>query len=174
MFHDPYDLLARISPEARVLDIGGAENVFPRADAVLDAVPYSGRRRGMMPEIAERFSESTWYVGDICDDKVWASIPDRSFDFVICSHTLEDVRDPLFVCKQMLRVASAGYIETPSWFRECAKTREDDRKSGWGHHRWILDVADDRLAFTPKMGWAYHFDYLGSGRRRLLQNRLNS
>jgi len=174
MFRDPYDLLARIPPQARVLDIGGAENVFPRADAVLDAVPYSGRKRQMMREFPERFSESNWHVGDICDARIWASIADQSFDFVICSHTLEDIRDPIFVCSQMVRVGRAGYIETPSRFRECAKAQEDDEESGWGHHRWILDVEGDRLIFTAKMGWAHHFDYLGRSRRHLLQNGFNN
>lgn len=173
MFHDPYDLLARIPRDARVLDIGGAESVFPRANAVLDAVAYAARKRQMQPELPECFGESDWLVGDICDEKVWNAIPDQSFDFVICSHTLEDIRDPLFVCKQMIRVGRAGYLETPSRFVECARAHDEDMEAGWGHHRWILDVEGDRLIFTPKMGWAHHFDYLGKARRKLLQNRFN-
>jgi hypothetical protein len=32
---------------------------------------------------------------------------------VICSHTLEDIRDPLWVCSEMIRIGKAGYIELP-------------------------------------------------------------
>lgn len=174
MFHDAYDLLSRIPESARVLDIGGAEDVFPRADAVLDAVPYAARKRQCLPEVPERFNAESWHVGDICDSKVWSKFGDKSFDFVLCSHTLEDVRDPIFVCSQILRCGRAGYIETPSRFRECAKSSATEVEAGWGHHRWILDVESDRLIFTPKMGWAHHFDYLGQAKRSLLSNRLNN
>jgi len=174
LFHDPHDLLSRIPSDARVLDIGGAEDVFPRANAVVDAVPFARRKRQMLRELPEQFDESSWFVGDICDSKVWSEIPDKSFDFVLCSHTLEDIRDPIFVCKQMVRVGHAGYIETPSRFRECAKANADDDEAGWNHHRWIVDIEGDRLVFTAKMGWAHHFDYLGKGRRRLIKNRFNN
>ena len=44
--------------------------------------------------------------------------PDKTFDFVVCSHLLEDVRDPITVCRELCRVGKAGYIETPSRIRE--------------------------------------------------------
>lgn len=193
VFHDPRDLLRRIPEDARVLDVGGADDVFPRADAVIDARPYDSRRRGSPPppslrqrlrgssgadrqvlDLPERFTAETWYVGDVCDAATWTALADQSFDFVVCSHVLEDVRDPVFVCRQLVRVGRAGYIETPSRFRECAKARADDEDAGWNHHRWIVDVEADRLVFTAKLGWASHFDYLGEGRRRLLSNRFNN
>jgi hypothetical protein len=139
----------------------------------VDAVPYAARKRRSLLEIPERFDEGSWYVGDICDSTVWASIPDKSFDFVLCSQTLEDVRDPLFVCSQILRCGRAGYIETPSRFRECSRAAAGEVESGWGHHRWILDVEVDKLVFTPKMSWAHHFDYVGEAKRPLLYNQRN-
>gem|GEM_PF-6800036 len=32
------------------------------------------------------------------------------FDFVVCSHTLEDVRNPGRGCEEILRVGKAGYL----------------------------------------------------------------
>ena len=39
---------------------------------------------------------------------------DKSFEVAVSSHTLEDIRDPLFLCAELNRVTKAGYIETPS------------------------------------------------------------
>lgn len=174
MFRKAREVLRWIGTTDRVLDVGGATEVFPRADAVIDAQDYERRTRGQLAELREHFTRDTWYVGDVCSPQVWRHFGDKSFDFVICSHTLEDVRDPLFVCAEMIRVGKAGYIECPSRFRECAKTRAEDIHSGWNHHRWIVDVESDTLVFTPKLHWADLFDYLGEERRFHLHNYYNS
>ena len=49
-----------------------------------------------------------------------ARVLDGFFDFAICSHTLEDVCDPVWVCEELARVAKAGYIEVPSRLEEQA------------------------------------------------------
>jgi ubiquinone/menaquinone biosynthesis C-methylase UbiE len=48
--------------------------------------------------LPEGFTRDTWVQRDICDHEPWP-FEDRQFDFVVCSHTLEDVRDPVWVCK---------------------------------------------------------------------------
>jgi hypothetical protein len=164
MFNQPENVLKVIPAGASVLDVGGGVAPFRRADAVVDIEPleaHRGRTRGRTDE----FAGERWYVGDICDPQVWSQIPDKAFDFVVCSHTLEDVRDPLFVCGQLQRVARAGYIETPSKFRECAKADGSDVVAGWEHHRWIVQVENGTLFFTLKNPFIHHFDYLGDARR---------
>lgn len=173
MFKDPREVLQLIRPTDRVLDVGGAIETFPRADAVIDVLPYDDRRPGPLQEMPERFGRAQWHVGDICTPEIWRGFADDEFDFVVCSHTLEDVRDPIVVCEQMNRVGKAGYIETPSRFRECARASADDRYPGWEHHRWLVDVVDGCLIFTAKMVWAMLFDFLGDDRREHVANYWN-
>ena len=102
----------------RVLDVGGWYSPFNLATHVIDLQRYETRRTGeaLDPEDAERFSADTWQIADVCVSP-WP-YPDKFFDFVICSHLLEDVRDPLSVCRELCRIGRAGYVETPSRLRE--------------------------------------------------------
>jgi hypothetical protein len=173
MFNEPRQVLAMIKPGDRVLDVGGAGKIFPRANVVVDILKYDRRKPGAPADMPEAFSKDDWYVGDICSTAVWSHFKNKEFDFVICSHTLEDIRDPIYVCSQMIRVGKAGYIETPSRFRECAKANPNDLVSGWDHHRWIVDVVDGKLIFTPKLSWAHLFDYIGDHNRQHVHDFLN-
>lgn len=78
---------------------------------------------------------------------------------MFCSHLLEDVRDPLTVCRELVRVSRAGYIETPSRLREIfAKDRLFALKTavghmpeiGFSHHRWFVELDGAHLRFTAK------------------------
>src|SRR4029079_11133720 len=89
---------------AVVLDIGGWADPFPRADWVVDLMPYEtrglyGATTGGAQATPERFSAETWIEGDACDRDP-LPFADNSVDFVICSHTLEDVRDPIGMCRE--------------------------------------------------------------------------
>lgn len=165
MFNQMENVLRLIGASDRVLDVGGGVRPFPRADAVLDMVPYDVYRQAAGSEGQPVIAREDWHTGDICHPAAWASIPDGSFDFVVCSHTLEDVRDPIFVCSQLQRVARAGYIETPAKFRECAKADPQHIVAGWEHHRWIVEVEDGTVIFTMKNPLIHHFDFAGSEHR---------
>jgi hypothetical protein len=162
-----HEVLERIRPNYKVLDIGSWYDVFPRANTIIDLMPYE-TRHNRHPREREGFTKDSWIIGDINKPEVWKNFADKEFDFAICSHLLEDIRDPLFVCEQLSRVAKAGYIECPSRFRECAKKSAYALYSGYDHHRWILDVIDGSLVFTAKLPWAHIFDYLGDHRRHYL------
>src|SRR5918994_587245 len=86
----------------------------------------------------ERFSTQTWVQRDVCDRKPWPW-PEDHFDFANCSHTLEDLRDPVWVCSELSRVAKAGYVEVPSRLEEQAWGVIGDHV-GWSHHRWLVDI----------------------------------
>jgi hypothetical protein len=143
-------ILARVADRELVLDVGGAGSVFERADWVIDLLPYQERGLyGPEPDPdAERFSAATWVQRDICDREPWP-FADRQFDFSVCSHTLEDVRDPVFVCDELIRVSKAGYIEVPSRLEEQAYGFQGPWV-GWGHHRWLIDIAGDEITFVFK------------------------
>ncbi len=140
---------ALLEPGDLVLDVGGWAKPFPRADWVLDLMPYETRGAyGEPSSEPERFSNSTWIVRDICDREPWP-FADGQFDFAICSHTLEDVRDPVWVCSELNRVARAGYIEVPSRLEEQAWGVAGEWV-GWSHHHWLCDVGDGEITFVLK------------------------
>ena len=146
-------------PLERVLDVGGWHDPFNLATHVIDIATYATRLKpnALDPEDTERFTEQSWAVADIClGDWPW---PDKYFDFSICSHTLEDVRDPLAVCAELLRVSRRGYIEVPSRLREIfCKTRFAALRAlgggaaeiGFHHHRWFCEIEGDHIRFLPK------------------------
>jgi hypothetical protein len=144
-------ILEVLGDDDRVLDVGGWARPFSRADWVIDLLPFE--TRGMYgwdgdPE-SERFSAETWVQRDVCDRVPWP-FDDGQFDFAVCSHTLEDVRDPLWVCSELTRVARAGYIETPSRLEEQTYGVHGPWV-GWSHHRWLVE--EDRrggLVFALK------------------------
>ena len=149
-------LLETVSPDDRVLDIGGWADPFERADWVVDMFPYETRglyeRRGWIEPRAdrarERFSKDTWVERDVCDREPFP-FDDDQFDLVICSHTLEDIRDPVWVCSEMARIGKAGYIEVPSRLEE-QSWGVVGPFVGWTHHHWLIDVFDDGIEFVFK------------------------
>src|SRR5205807_2493910 len=102
-------LFTAIGPDDVVLDIGGSADPFERADWVVDVMPYETRglyaRQGWVaPRTGrERFSADTWVQRDICAREP-LPFADQQIDFVICAQTLEDLRDPVWVCSEMNRI----------------------------------------------------------------------
>jgi hypothetical protein len=142
-------IVEMVDDDARVLDIGGWGKPFTRADWVLDQMPYETRGLyGRDGDGEERFGPETWVQRDICDREPFP-FDDDHFDFVICSHTLEDIRDPIWVCQEINRVGRAGYIEVPSRLEEQTYGVHGPWV-GWAHHRWLVDVTPGRIEFTFK------------------------
>ena len=144
-------ILARLGEDDAVLDVGGWAKPFARADWVIDIRPYDTRGLYGYDEgqrSSERFTADTWAIHDICSHEPWPFADDR-FDFAICSHTLEDVRDPVRVCQELMRVAKAGYVEVPSRIEE-QMFGVQGGWVGWGHHHWLCDVREDGIDFVFK------------------------
>lgn len=140
----------RVGADGLVLDVGGGARPLPRADWVIDIMPYEARGQlGWDGDArAERFRPSSWVCRDICDRQPWP-FADRQFDFAVCSHTLEDVRDPVWVGSELQRVAAEGYIEVPS-LREELTYGIHGPWVGWSHHRWLVIVEESTIEFLFK------------------------
>lgn len=67
---------------------------------------------------------------------------DGAFAFLIASHIAEHVEDPAGFCREMSRVARAGYVETPSPLADHLLEEE--------YHLWRVGSSDGSLTFTAK------------------------
>lgn len=150
MLDSARERIAREVPDdARVLDVGGWAKPLPRADVVLDLLPYATRGLyGRESDEPERFTEATWLQLDVCAKDPWP-FEDDAFDVAVCSHTLEDVRDPVGVCRELSRVAKAGYVEVPAPVEELTWGVHGPWV-GWSHHHWVTERDGDGLVFTFK------------------------
>jgi Methyltransferase domain len=148
--------LRRIGADDLVVDVGGWWKPLNRANHVIDLLPYEtragGGRLGPGPEC---YSPATWVQFDICETP-WP-FPENAFDFAFCGQTLEDVRDPIAVCRELSRVARRGYVEVPSVWIECTFDVDvgplTTRYPGYEKHRWLVFYDDHELLFVPKQVW---------------------
>lgn len=155
MFEEALDRVLALPDDARVLDVGGWAAPLNRADWVIDLMPYETRGAmypgGVGPQ-PERFTAGTWARRDFCDRDPWP-FEDDFFDFVVCTFTLEDVRDPVGVCREMSRVGKAGYIEVPSLLDELTWMNPEASGGPWvghSHHRWLCTLEAGELVFLAK------------------------
>ncbi len=144
-------LAQEIPKGASVLDVGGGFSPFPRANWVIDLMDFNHRYSNPLEsKFPVHYSKETWVQRDICDRTPWP-FRDKEFDFSTCSHLLEDVRDPIWVCAELIRVSKAGYIEVPSRIEEQSLGVENPRYAGYYHHRWLVDkIGSNTLEFRLK------------------------
>lgn len=146
----------RQNPEYKVADIGGSANSW--ADSVVD----------IYIDIVAAPSSKPTVVGDINLPNVWSQLKSQfgKLDFILCTHTLEDIRDPVFVIEKLLEVSRGGYISMPNKYAELSHV-ESHFFTGWSHHRWIFSLVKKTegwcLKFIPKYAsanvyseWGYH------------------
>lgn len=147
------ELPDRIQPGDLVLDVGGGIKPLSRANYVLDFLSWEQRRHVALwlaqvwPQ--PHFSKDTWVQWDICSREPWP-FKDKQFDFVLCKGTLEDLRDPVWVCQEMMRVGKSGYLETPNRIIESLPGIERSRYCGYSHHHWLCELTGKGIQFTFK------------------------
>jgi hypothetical protein len=150
-------ILRDLGDDALVLDVGGWTTPFARADWVLDAMPYETRGTPASDGPAwERFSAATWVQRDVCDRTPWPW-PDDHFAFATCVTTLQGLRDPIWVCQELARVARAGYVEVPTV--EAELILGADGAGPWlggQDHRWFCELSGGELVFTHKPHSIHH------------------
>ena len=123
----------------RILEVGPGPVPFPSATEFIDWQAW--------PELAGKPVHALDVNGDPFP------FEDKSFDFVYCRHTLEDIYNPVWLCKEMSRVGRAGYVETPSPVAEYVRgvDPEDKPWRGYCHHRHLFWVNQETLMILPKL-----------------------
>lgn len=149
-------ILDRLNEKSLVLDIGGGRYPWFRANYVIDKRKYE-EKVGKIAFVGndkidckkEYFNENTWIDHDFYN-LPWP-FEDNFFDFSLCMHTLEDLRDPLPICKEIQRVSKSGYISFPTRSIESSMGVSNNSKIyGYAHHRWFVEIENGGLVFKIK------------------------
>lgn len=141
------------------------------ADQRLTVVDLGGAGAPWTAEVADAFvdinssTERPTITGDLHSPELWDEIRRRNFRFCICSHTLEDLRDPLFVLRQIRQTFNHGYIAVPNKHVEFSHI-ESQSYVGYGHHRWVFTLTPSALRVIAKWPFASYF----SPRRRAINS----
>ena len=146
-------------PDYSVLDIGGAWSGWsaPVTDLLVDIASQPRVSATGVPQVL---------CLDMCTQDAWQHLQQhiqvhragRPFDYVICTHTLEDLPNPDLALSLLPTVALSGVISMPCLRDELSAWTESPAGTwlGYIHHRWIFDQArsssgDIIMTLTPKL-----------------------
>lgn len=137
--------LLKSNPKNRVLDVGYSANTWS-SEFVTHYVDI--RPSGDNSKVA--------FEGDINFPQVWEAIEsdvlkNGLFDYCICSHTLEDIINPVYVASKIKKLCKSGFIAVPSKFTEM-KVMEGNYR-GYIHHRYIYNVENGKMVGYPKLSF---------------------
>lgn len=125
--------LIPISEKALVLDVGSGHHPHRRANVLLERFPEETIHRTTQQIVIPQDKE--FVVGD----GLAMPFRDKSFGFVIASHIGEHVDDPMQFCRELSRVATGGYVETPGPLTEYLMPTAS--------HKWIVTRRGSTLFF---------------------------
>ena len=145
-------------PSAKILDVGGWFAPCRLATDMLDIMPFETLNREAAYGPGELRIEKARYIQADLGKIDRLPYPDKSFDFVVCRHTLEDIANPVAISKELVRVAKAGYLETPHRVYESTRGVERPWWAGHYHHRWLveMDPAQNKITFQFKPHNLHH------------------
>jgi SAM-dependent methyltransferase len=144
-------LAAAVHKGETILDVGGGISPFYGATHLLDILPYDRQRlmrNSWGGKRAQSWDEASYTQFDCCEGK-WP-FEDQSFDVGCNVGMIEDIRDPIFVIREMQRVCRKVLIETPSRLFEQTVGADHQRYAGFWHHRWMVYERDGSLVFQRK------------------------
>lgn len=143
----------KIKPSDKILDIGGSAKQHKdlKIDTLVDIVSPEESPYGKGKLSAKHFVHL-----DITREKL--PFADKSFDFVLCTHTLEDLHNPFLIIDEMSRVGKRGYIATPSFGADIVYSHYNltdwltggRRIPGMAHHKWLFYLKGEVMQILPK------------------------
>lgn len=137
--------MLNIQPTDRVLEIGSGNRPRKRSNVLCDKFIVDNTERSAGDDIV--IDNRPFVIAD----GLALPFKDKSFDYVITSHILEHVDDPLEFVRELTRVAKGGYIETPSELGE--------KIFGWPFHKWIVRFQNNTIVMRRRMESSPFGDY---------------
>lgn len=136
----------RINPTDLVLEIGSGDRPNPRSDVLCDRYIDDNTERGGNLQVDRPL---------VCGDGHYLPFKDKAFDYVIASHIIEHMDDPVRFCQELMRVSKRGYIESPTELAE--------KLFFWSFHKWYVNHIGDSIVMqhkdTPNNIFGDLFDY---------------
>jgi len=118
-----------------VLEVGGGHNPHKRSNVVVDKFTDDNTHRAADLKVLknQKFLQA---------DGESLPFKDKEFNYVICCHVLEHVENPQKFLSEQTRVASRGYIETPSLLGCYLSPKKS--------HKWVLLDIDGKIVMYDK------------------------
>lgn len=134
-----------------LIDIGASHNAFNRE--------YLTHTFDIIPNEIEGVHG---FIGNMNKYEDWLPILEYveehgKFSFANCTHTLEDLANPMLVIDMLPRIAEQGFIAVPSKYNELQRREGNFR--GTMHHRWIWNNEGNRLVAYPKVPIVDHMTF---------------
>ena len=113
---------------ALIADVGCGHYANKFANVAMDKLDNADVERGGLPLSTER-AGVTFHDVDL--NVFPYPFTDKQFDYIICTHVLEHLADPVRACQELSRIGKAGYLEVP-YFGADVFVRNNDVI-----HRWL-------------------------------------
>ena len=125
---------AVVEEDGPILDLGSGAFPNPGADILCDGSLEDSRHRHGLAAVVDRPM--------VVARAEALPFRDGAFAYLVASHIAEHVEDPDGFCREVGRVARAGYVETPSPLADRLLEEE--------YHLWRVGSSGGRLRFTRK------------------------
>lgn len=134
-----------------LIDIGASHNAFNR--------DYLTHTFDIIPNEMEGVHG---FIGNMNKYEDWLPLLEYvaehgKFSFANCTHTLEDLANPMLVIDMLPKIAEQGFIAVPSKYNELQ--RREGHFRGTMHHRWIWNNEDGILVAYPKIPIIDHMTF---------------
>lgn len=134
----------RMRAARNVIDLGCGPHPVEYANTGVDLFIDPDQRgcgAGEHIDISHLESRGFRFVNAALDARL--PFADKEFDFAYSSHVFEHLESPEIACEEVIRIAEAGVIITPSIFADIA--------FGRAYHRWLMIAGADTLFFFEKL-----------------------
>jgi len=155
--------LKESKPNLTVIDVGGGINSWCKHTThVVDIFVDPGSK----DEFVQTHPDRIFFDFDITQRDNWKQVLDYvdengKFDYVICTHTLEDIFNPSLVCDMLQKIAKRGFVSVPSKYAEYLRFEQWYGVKGYRgffHHKWIYSLKDNVFRGFEKASYWEHLN----------------
>jgi hypothetical protein len=156
-------MLKESKPNMSVIDVGGGINSWcTHTTHVVDIFVNPGSKE----EFISLHPERVMFNFDITQRDNWSEVlkyveENGKFDYSICTHTLEDIPNPVLVCEMLQKISRRGFISVPSKYAEYLRFETWYGVKGYRgffHHKWIYSLKNNVFTGFEKANYWEHLN----------------